>query len=43
MAIAGCWYYNHTSKKTLEKAGMLTQTRLLKGQLLRNRLKSHPV
>ena len=21
-AIAGCWYYNHLSKKTLEKAGM---------------------
>jgi len=30
MAIAGCWYYNHLSKKTLEKTGMLTQTRLLK-------------
>lgn len=29
-AIAGCWYYNHFSKKTLEKAGMYTQTRLLK-------------
>jgi GNAT superfamily N-acetyltransferase len=29
-AIAGCWYYNHFSKKTLEKAGMFTQTRLLK-------------
>ncbi len=28
--IAGCWYYNHLSKKTLEKAGMLSQTRLLK-------------
>jgi RimJ/RimL family protein N-acetyltransferase len=28
--IAGCWYYNHLSKKTLEKAGMFTQTRLLK-------------
>ncbi|MBP8251838.1 MAG: hypothetical protein KAX40_05705 [Herpetosiphon sp.] len=28
--IAGCWYYNHTSKKTLERAGMYTQTRLLK-------------
>lgn len=28
--IAGCWYYNHRSKKTLEKAGMFTQTRLLK-------------
>lgn len=30
MAIAGCWYYNHLSKKTLEKAGMHSQTRLLK-------------
>ncbi len=29
-AIAGCWYYNHFSKKTLEKAGMYAQTRLLK-------------
>ena len=28
--IAGCWYYNHLSKKTLEKAGMFSQTRLLK-------------
>lgn len=28
--VAGCWYYNHRSKKTLEKAGMFTQTRLLK-------------
>ncbi|MEH2255548.1 GNAT family N-acetyltransferase [Nostoc sp.] len=28
--IAGCWYYNHVSKKTLERAGMFTQTRLLK-------------
>jgi RimJ/RimL family protein N-acetyltransferase len=27
--VAGCWYYNHLSKKTLEKAGMFTQTRLL--------------
>ncbi len=30
MAIAGCWYYNHLSKKTLERAGMVSQTRLLK-------------
>lgn len=29
-AVAGCWYYNHLSKKTLERAGMFTQTRLLK-------------
>lgn len=28
--VAGCWYYNHNSKKTLEKAGLFTQTRLLK-------------
>ncbi|MBX3012404.1 MAG: hypothetical protein KF832_12895 [Caldilineaceae bacterium] len=27
---AGCWYYNHRSKKTLEKAGFFSQTRLLK-------------
>jgi len=29
-AVAGCWYYNHLSKKTLERAGMVTQTRLLR-------------
>lgn len=29
-AVAGCWYYNHNSKKTLEAAGLYTQTRLLK-------------
>lgn len=28
--VAGCWYYNHNSKKTLEKAGMVSQTRLLR-------------
>jgi GNAT superfamily N-acetyltransferase len=28
--VAGCWYYNHNSKKTLEKVGLFTQTRLLK-------------
>jgi RimJ/RimL family protein N-acetyltransferase len=28
--VAGCWYYNHLSKKTLERAGMFSQTRLLK-------------
>lgn len=28
--IAGCWYYNHLSKKTLERAGMFSQTRLLR-------------
>ncbi len=28
--IAGCWYYNHNSKRTLEKAGMHTPARLLK-------------
>jgi len=29
-AVAGCWYYNHASKRTLERAGMVSQTRLLK-------------
>lgn len=29
-AIAGCWYYNHNSKKTLERAGMYSPIRLLK-------------
>lgn len=28
--IAGCWYHNFNSKRTLESAGMVTQTRLLK-------------
>lgn len=28
--IAGCWYYNHGSKRTLERAGMHSPTRLLK-------------
>lgn len=28
--IAGCWYYNHFSKSTLQKAGYVTNTRLLK-------------
>lgn len=27
--IAGCWYYNHNSKKTLESAGFFSQTRLV--------------
>ena len=27
--IAGCWYYNHNSKKTLQSAGMVPQSRLL--------------
>lgn len=27
--IAGCWYYNHNSKKALESAGMFSHTRLL--------------
>jgi len=29
-AVAGCWYYNHGSKRTLERAGLHAQTRLLK-------------
>ncbi len=28
--VAGCWYYNHSSKRTLEKAGMYSPTRYLK-------------
>lgn len=28
--IAGCWYYNHRSKQTLEAAGMFSHTRLLR-------------
>ncbi|MEO8183022.1 MAG: GNAT family N-acetyltransferase [Deltaproteobacteria bacterium] len=29
-AVAGCWYYNHASKRTLERAGMIARTRLLR-------------
>jgi GNAT superfamily N-acetyltransferase len=28
--IAGCWYYNHRSKQTLEAAGMFSASRLLR-------------
>jgi RimJ/RimL family protein N-acetyltransferase len=28
--VAGCWYYNHRSRRTLERAGMYSSTRLLK-------------
>lgn len=28
--IAGCWYYNHLSKKTLESVGMISNTRYLR-------------
>lgn len=28
-AVAGCWYYNHASKRTLERAGMVSTTRQL--------------
>lgn len=31
--IAGCWYYNHNSKKTLQSAGMIPQSRLLVAKL----------
>jgi hypothetical protein len=31
--IAGCWYYNHASKRTLEVAGMVTNTRLLRVEM----------
>jgi RimJ/RimL family protein N-acetyltransferase len=29
-ALAGCWYYNHASKRTLERAGLYAATRLLR-------------
>jgi RimJ/RimL family protein N-acetyltransferase len=28
--VAGCWYYNHRSQRTLQRAGMYSSTRLLK-------------
>jgi GNAT superfamily N-acetyltransferase len=28
--VAGCWYYNHRSRRTLQQAGMYSSTRLLK-------------
>jgi RimJ/RimL family protein N-acetyltransferase len=28
--VAGCWYYNHRSRRTLQRAGMSSSTRLLK-------------
>ncbi len=31
--ISGCWYYNHNSRKTLEKAGMYMRSRLLSFKL----------
>ena len=31
--IAGCWYYNHNSKKTLERAGMASRSRLFRAYL----------
>jgi hypothetical protein len=31
--VAGCWYYNHASKRTLEVAVMVTNTRLLKMEM----------
>jgi len=31
--IAGCWYYNHNSKRTLQSAGMIPQSRLLVAKL----------
>lgn len=32
--IAGCWYYNEESKRTLESGGMVTKTRLLNIEVL---------
>jgi GNAT superfamily N-acetyltransferase len=28
--VCGCWYYNHASKKTLEKAGFVTRHRIIR-------------
>ena len=28
--VAGCWYYNHRSRRTMQRAGMYSATRLLK-------------
>ena len=28
--VAGCWYYNHRSRRTLQRAGMYSSTRLFK-------------
>ena len=28
--VAGCWYYNYRSRRTLQQAGMASTTRLLK-------------
>jgi GNAT superfamily N-acetyltransferase len=28
--VAGCWYYNHRSRRTLQRAGLYSPTRLLK-------------
>jgi GNAT superfamily N-acetyltransferase len=33
--ICGCWYYNTNSKLTLESAGMVSKTRLLKFELVK--------
>lgn len=30
IAVSGCWYYNHNSKKSMESAGAYSKTRLLK-------------
>lgn len=29
-SVAGCWYYNHPSKRTLQRAGLYSGTRLLR-------------
>ncbi|MDF2890433.1 MAG: GCN5-related N-acetyltransferase [Clostridia bacterium] len=33
--ICGCWYYNYNSKKTLERAAMVTRTRLLNVEFIK--------
>lgn len=39
--IAGCWYYNHASRRTLEAAGMTTPTRLLRFEFEKERRDSN--
>ncbi len=42
MPICGCWYYNHLSKRTLEAAGMVASSRLLKIEVSEARYGKNP-
>lgn len=35
ISLPGCWYYNHNSKRTLESAGYISKTRLLRIDFVR--------